>query len=132
MATFGALSPSESFAADALRAVDDIMADVESWSDLPALARFDAASINAAVAGGPIAVGAVGDERRLEFTVIGAAVNLSAKLEKHNKTTGTRALTTSDFLKTARQQGYLPGRDIELVSSEVEGTRGKFELAVLF
>lgn len=131
MATFGALAPSDTYAADSLRAVDEIIANVLTWSEIPELARFEPHAINAAVAGGPISVGAVGDEKRLEFTVIGPAVNLSAKLEKHNKVPGTRALTTAEFLETARAQGYAPEHEIEVISSEVEGTRGEFQLAVL-
>ncbi|MEM1198525.1 MAG: adenylate/guanylate cyclase domain-containing protein [Pseudomonadota bacterium] len=131
MATFGALAPSDTYAADSLRAVDEIIANVLTWKDIPELQRFDPHAINAAVAGGPISVGAVGDEKRLEFTVIGPAVNLSAKLEKHNKVPGSRALCTAEFLETAKAQGYEPEQEIEVISSEVEGTRGAFQLAVL-
>ncbi|MEM7426669.1 MAG: adenylate/guanylate cyclase domain-containing protein [Pseudomonadota bacterium] len=131
MATFGALTPSGTYAADSLRAIDEIMANVDTWNDIPELARFGPSAINAAVAGGPISVGAVGDQKRLEFTVIGAAVNLSAKLEKHNKVTRSRALTTAEFLEEARAEGYDPQRTIEIVTSPVDGTSGKFELAVL-
>ncbi len=131
MATFGALAPSDTYAADSLRAVDEIIANVLTWSEIPELARFEPHAINAAVAGGPISVGAVGDAQRLEFTVIGPAVNLSAKLEKHNKVPGTRALTTAEFLEEAKSQGYAPEHEIEIITSPVEGTRGEFELAVL-
>jgi adenylate cyclase len=34
--------------------------------------------------------GAVGDDTRLEYAVIGEPVNLAAKLDKHNKKSGTR------------------------------------------
>ncbi len=63
--------------------------------------------------------------------MIGPAVNLSAKLEKHNKVPGTRALTTAEFLEEAKSQGYAPEHEIEIITSPVEGTRGEFELAVL-
>jgi adenylate cyclase len=39
-------------------------------------------------------VGAVGDDSRLEYTVIADAVSLSAKLEKHTKKENVRALCT--------------------------------------
>jgi class 3 adenylate cyclase len=45
--------------------------------------------------------GAVGDDTRLEYTVIGEPVNLAAKLDKHNKKSGTRALATQDAFAMA-------------------------------
>jgi adenylate cyclase len=57
--------------------------------------------------------GAVGDETRLEYTVIGDAVNLSAKLEKTNKDLGGRALCDAETLQLALQQGYEPAGETE-------------------
>jgi adenylate cyclase len=53
-----------------------------------------------------VLAGTTGDASRLERTVIGAPVNLAAKLEKHTKREGARALTTADALERARSQGY--------------------------
>ena len=48
----------------------------------------------------------LGASDRLEYTVIGTPVNLAAKLEKHNKVEGTRALTTFGTYRRAVHQGY--------------------------
>ena len=40
--------------------------------------------------------------------MIGDAVNLAAKLEKHNKVLGSRAVTTAATWALALAQGYLP------------------------
>ncbi len=58
-------------------------------------------------ASGEVIFGAVGDEERLEFTVIGDAVNTSAKLEKHTKVLKTRAITTRETYDLAMKQGYI-------------------------
>ena len=68
--------------------------------------RPAAAARRLAVASGRVVFGAVGDGERLEFTVIGDAVNLAAKLEKHNKEEKTRAVTDSTYAG-AEQQGYV-------------------------
>jgi class 3 adenylate cyclase len=49
----------------------------------------------------------VGDDARLEFTVIGEAVNRAAKLEKTNKAEGTLALVEAETLATAREEGLV-------------------------
>lgn len=103
LASFGAVRPSETHAADALRAMEDIQA---------ALAARDSAArplaIGMAVACGEILFGTVGAEGRLEYTVIGDAVNLAAKLEKHNKAEASSALTDAATHALARRQGYAP------------------------
>ena len=132
MATFGAVESSPTFAADALRAVDAVMADSDLWAAAEGpLSRLPPRSIGAAVAAGPVVFGTVGDEHRLEFTVIGPPVNLAAKLEKQTKALGCRALTTAEAYQIALAQDHRPAGEPALVRSEVEGTGKIYDLVVL-
>jgi len=103
MATFGAVQPSPTAAADALAALDAIMAEAESWS----AGTGEGLVVNGSVNAGPVVFAALGHANRLEYTVIGETVNLAAKLEKHNKAEGTRALTTADCLARAKREGHV-------------------------
>ena len=131
MATFGALRASSSYAADALRSIDGIVEDAVSWPADRVLSRVHPHSLNIAAASGPVIAGAVGDGQRLEFTVIGAPVNLAAKLEKHNKVLGSRALSTWETYELAVAQGYAPRRSIAKRESIVGDAERPCELAVL-
>jgi adenylate cyclase len=106
LASFGAVMPSATAAADALRAADAVMAAAANWASERRAAGLPPLEIGLAVASGRVVFGAVGDGERLEFTVIGDAVNLAAKLEKHNKEEGTRALTDGVTYALAERQGY--------------------------
>lgn len=108
MATFGAVQRQEDYAARACRALEAAMAVSADWAGHQREMGRPALSVNGAVASGRVVVGAVGDESRLEFTVIGDAVNLSAKLEKHNKSIGTRGIVAADTYAAALAQGFKP------------------------
>ena len=132
MASFGAVTPSGHYAADALRAVDAILAAAQRWKAERTAAGQPAPDVGAAVASGEVVFGVIGDENRLEYTVIGDAVNLAAKLEKHTKAEHVRALTTREMLELASRQGYdgAAGKKL-LTAREVGGVAAPVDLAVL-
>ena len=131
MATFGATAESATYAADSLRATDEIIEAVDAWDRERRAGGLDPVVVNVSVASGPLVFGAVGGQNRLEYTVIGAAVNLSAKLEKHNKALSARAVTTADSLQLALAQGYQGRDDYRRSSSVVEGVDGNQDVVVL-
>ncbi|MCZ6849510.1 MAG: adenylate/guanylate cyclase domain-containing protein [Alphaproteobacteria bacterium] len=132
MATFGATHPSDTPAADALKAVDAVVAQGRSWARDRAAKGEDPVLIGASVAAGRLLFGAVGDETRLEYTVIGDPVNVAAKLEKQNKTEKTVAITNLATYQLAKAQGYQPEADHEVRRGRaLEGVAGSHDLVVL-
>jgi adenylate cyclase len=128
LATFGAVEPSETYAADALRAAAEVVAALDALQgDCAALGWPVPFRTGAAAAAGRVTVGVVGGGGRLEFTVIGHPVNLASKLEAANKDQATRALTDATTYATARAQGYdradlgtRPGRSLVGLSAPVD------------
>ncbi|HEY3146503.1 MAG TPA: adenylate/guanylate cyclase domain-containing protein [Dongiaceae bacterium] len=132
MATFGATRPLGDYAARAMAALEECMAAAAEWSAEQAGAGRPQLTINGALASGRIIAGAVGDETRLEYTVIGDAVNLSAKLEKHNKVEGCRALALKETYDAACAQGYEPlGQHRALSGVSVGGVAVPLDLVMV-
>jgi adenylate cyclase len=130
MASFGAARTSTTHAADALRAVDALMAEARNWSEERAKSGMPAVNVRAAVASGVVLFGAVGDASRLEYTVIGDAVNLAAKLEKQTKAEKVRALTDAATYELARRQGYSVEKEVR-PARMVGGVELPLDLTVL-
>ncbi len=77
-------------------------------------------------------VGAAGDESRLEYRVIGDAVNLAAKLEKATKDQKVLAHPTRETYETALVQGYTPLDTMDQRADQaVDGVDAPMDLVVL-
>jgi adenylate cyclase len=132
MATFGAAAPSRTYAAEALSAMDDLMDEARRWSIGAQEGGGVPLKVNGGVAAGRIIFGAVGDRSRLEYTVIGDAANLSAKLVKHNKALGSEALTTAETYALALAQGYRPPQARKTVkASAVAGVADPLDVVIV-
>ncbi len=122
LVSFGAVVVSETYAADALRAVNEILAAVEQWNQEHKKPGHSKIAIGMGVAIGEIIFGIIGVQDRLEYTVIGDTVNLAAKLEKHNKVKGSKVLTTAETLNLALKQGYHQERPKKIYqAAQIEG-----------
>lgn len=130
MASFGAVSPTERPAAQALAALEEILDVVPKWHAALAERGIDEKlHINGAVAAGRIVFATIGNAERLEYTVIGEPANLAAKLEKHNKAEGCVGLVDAATYARALEQGYEPRRAVRtLAARTVAGTLGEIDL----
>ena len=130
--SFGAVRASATYAADALRCVDAILAASRAWARRRGEQNLPALGIGIGVAHGPLVFGIIGADQRLEYTVIGETVNLAAKLEKHNKAESAVACVQASLIELAKQQD--PSVDVagyELRTSRaVAGTPEPIDLAV--
>ncbi|KTD03308.1 adenylate/guanylate cyclase domain-containing protein [Fluoribacter gormanii] len=132
MASFGAVTPSKTYAADALRTVDEILTMLSVWNETRRKNGNFVLDLGMGLAAGEIVFGVIGNADRLEYTVIGETANLAAKLEKHNKVEHSKALSTASTLAEALKQNYKSDtKKIERKSRDVAGVDGPMDLVVL-
>ena len=112
MAHFGTPLPSADDASRAIACARAMIADVARWNVLREQHGFPTVEIGVGAHWGPVVVGNVGDERCLEFTIIGDAVNVAARLERLTRELDA-ALIVSDDLRHAagldRLDGFIAG-----------------------
>jgi adenylate cyclase len=132
LASFGAVAPSASYAADLCRAIEELAVTAQAWRLERQGRGLLAPVIGMAGASGEVVFGTVGHETRLEYTVIGEVVNLAAKLEKLTKRDGVPALLTRHTYALAVAQGYRPQGTVEERSARsVEGVADPVDLVAL-
>jgi adenylate cyclase len=130
MAVFGIPAPSFSDAANAIRGGLAILAAIDVWNAERRRDGLPPIAVGTGAHYGDIVVGAIGDDRRLEYTVIGDAVNVAQRLERICAETGERFVVSSDLIEAARRAGS-PGKWRRLAVRSVRGRRQPVNLLAL-
>lgn len=101
MATFGTLAREEDSPRRALACAFALQEEVDRWSAKRARSGAGRIAIAVGVHCGPVVVGNVGAERRLEFTVVGDTVNVASRLERLTREIGGRIAASREALESA-------------------------------
>jgi adenylate cyclase len=96
MATFGTPTPAPGDAANAVRAAQAVVAAVDALKEGP--------RVSVGVHFGRATVGDVGPSRRLEYAVLGDAVNVAARLEAATRELGARVVISATLAARAREE----------------------------
>jgi adenylate cyclase len=111
LAVFGTpLNPSEDHAAAGVRAALDMRRALEGLNRTAAEDGEPALRLGIGLATGPVVVGNIGGRERIEYTVIGAAVNLAARLERLTRDAETDILLHEDTYTAASRTLTLDAR----------------------
>jgi adenylate cyclase len=83
MAFFGAPVAQPDHAKRAVRAAIKILRELDAWNEARTAKEQPTLSMRIAINTGPVVVGDVGSNKRVDYTVLGNAVNVAARLEAY-------------------------------------------------
>ena len=116
----------------ALRTAEDLIDALGQWAGTRREMDLPAPGVGIGIQVGTVTCGAIGDEGRLEYAVIGDPVNRAAKLQNHTKAEKVLALTTPYAVETAVAQGYRDRRAREVRSAcSVAGIEEPLDVVVI-
>lgn len=132
LAHFGAAAESPTHAADALRAAETVRSDLLEWTAGLRLPGRSVLHFGMGIASGKLMFGVVGDDTRLEFTVIGTPVNSAAKLEKLTKKADAHLACEAAAYRLARSQGFQPRSTFRVARAvAVDGLREPLDVVFI-
>jgi adenylate cyclase len=104
MAIFGLPEPGNVDAGNAIQAGLELVASIEHWSAERVRAGMPPVEIGVGIHYGDVLAGALGDENRLEYTVIGDTVNTAARIEQQTCALHVPILVSAETLNAAPDQ----------------------------
>ena len=104
MATFGTPEPGLQDAVNALAAAQAMHASIERWNEARARSALPAIRLSVGLHFGSVVLGDIGSQRRLEFAVLGDAVNLASRLEGLTRSLDARTVASDELIESARRQ----------------------------
>jgi adenylate cyclase len=104
MATFGTPSVGPHDARNALSAALAACAAIGSWNIERAARGEPEINVTIGINYGPVVLGDIGSERRMEFAVLGDVVNVAQRLEGLTRQLGCQIVVSDDFVHALRTQ----------------------------
>lgn len=104
MATFGTPEPLPRDTRNALACVNAILSDVTTLNARRAARGEEPVQVALGLHYGPVVVGNIGTERRLELGVIGDSVNVASRLEELTRVIGRMAVISDDVIAEIRRR----------------------------
>lgn len=102
MAHFGTPRAGPDDATRALACGLAMVREIEAWNVERASRGAPAIKIGVGIHYGPIVAGNIGDERRLEYTVLGDTVNVASRIEALTRKVGSPLLASDDLIAAIR------------------------------
>jgi adenylate cyclase len=106
LAVFGATRSEKSDAAAALACAEEIVQRLDAWRERRIAHGKAAPYFGVGLHWGEVLAGAIGDERRLEYTVVGDTVNVAARIESLTRRLGVPLLASEAALAAAGRAGW--------------------------
>jgi adenylate cyclase len=133
MAVFGAPVPKPGDAVNAVRAAVRMRTALRHLNTRLAERGIPALRTGIGIHTGPVVAGNIGSEKRMEYTVIGDAVNLASRLESNTKDLGVNVLISDDTYQRVKdviqarpvKEITVKGRKQPVMTYEVLGIQGE-------
>jgi adenylate cyclase len=131
LATFGAIKSNETYAADAMRAAEQVIEVFKRWHLERHARRQVPLEIGIGIDAGMVSIGIVGEGSRLQYTVIGTAVNYASKFQAHTRKDNVCGIASYRIYELAQHQGYHAATKLEVQRDQrVRGVGGQIDLVV--
>lgn len=126
MVHFGTPRPRDDDPIRALTCADTMLAEMKRWNVERARKDQEPIEIGIGLHYGEVVVGNIGHAQRLEFTVLGDAVNVASRLERLTRHTGTRLMISDDLVRAVQSRGHEPSVIIkDLRPDQTRTVRGR-------
>ena len=133
MAVFGAPMPKPDDPINAVRAAVRMRQALRKLNERLATRGIAALRTGIGIHTGPVVAGNIGSDRRMEYTVIGDAVNLASRLESNTKELGVNVLISDDTYQLTKEhvvarpirEIHVKGRVQPVMTYEVLGLVGE-------
>jgi len=135
MATFGTPRKGPHDATDALRCALELVENLAEWNEKRAHRGFPLIHVGVGLHYGSAVMGDIGDERHVEFAVIGDSVNVASRVENLTRNLDTSLVVSEDLIAAVKQEDSGGEILIKALSDagpqQIRGRKNKINVRIL-